>query len=82
MGSANDYAYTIAIQNNGNILAAGYSEASMIYNSTGKFTAPKKPNAGIEHNFTLVSYNPDGTLDESFANSGIALSQVGESYTS
>ena len=82
VGSANDYAYSIAIQNNGNILAAGYSEASMIFNSTGKFTAPNKPSAGIEHNSTLVSYNPDGTLDESFANSGIALSQVGESYTS
>ena len=82
VGSANDYAYSIAIQNNGNILAAGYSEASMIFSSTRKFTAPKKPSAGIEHNSTLVSYNPDGTLEESFANSGIALSQVGESYTS
>ena len=82
VGTANDYAYAVAIQSNGNILAAGYSEASMIHNSTGKFLAPKKPSAGIEHNFTLVSYNPDGTLDETFANSGIALSQVGESYTS
>ncbi len=82
VGTANDYAYALAIQSNGNILAAGYSEASMIHNSTGKFLAPKKPSAGIEHNFTLVSYKPDGNLDESFANSGIALSQVGESFTS
>ena len=82
VGAYNDYAYSIAIQNNGNILAAGYSESNSIHSSTEKSSAIQKSEAGSYHNFTLVSYNSDGTLDETFANSGIALSQVGESHTS
>ena len=82
VGAYNDYAYSTAIQSNGNILAAGYSESNSIHSSIDKSSAVKKSEAGSYHNFTLVSYNSDGTLDESFADSGIQLSQVGESYTS
>ncbi len=82
VGFANDYAYSVAIQSNGNILAAGYSESFVGEHDLAGYFSAKKPEAGIEQNFTVVSYNPDGTLDETFANSGIVLSQVGESYTS
>ena len=54
----NDRAYAAAIQEDGDILAAGSSDE--------------------ENSFALVRYKPNGSLDTSFANRGIALTIVGD----
>lgn len=55
IGGAQDQIYTLAIQDDGKILAGGYS------NNT----------AGPNYAFTVVRYNTDGTLDTSFDSDGI-----------
>ncbi|MCB8928549.1 MAG: cadherin-like domain-containing protein [Ardenticatenaceae bacterium] len=56
IGGAQDQIYTLAIQDDGKILAGGYS------NNT----------AGPNYAFTVARYNTDGTLDTTFDSDGIA----------
>ena len=56
IGGAQDQVYTLAIQDDGKILAGGYS------NNT----------AGPNYAFTVARYNTDGTLDTTFDSDGIA----------
>ncbi|BAY22680.1 hypothetical protein NIES2100_24430 [Calothrix sp. NIES-2100] len=56
-------AYSVAIQSDGKILAVGYA-----YMLNGSLNAP---------DFALARYNPNGTLDNSFANGGIVTTHVG-----
>jgi uncharacterized delta-60 repeat protein len=57
----NDGANAVAVQPDGQILAAGFAE-----------TTP-----GHFFDFALVRYNPDGTLDRSFGNNGIVTTDFG-----
>lgn len=50
IGTFNDVAYSVAIQDDGKIVAAGYSWGS----------------AAVGNDFALVRYNPDGSLDTTF----------------
>lgn len=54
-----DYIYDLAIQPDGKIIAAGYTEP------------------GTNYVMTLVRYNTDGTLDNSFNSGGIVFVNVG-----
>ena len=61
-----DSAYSIAVQDDGKILAAGNSSAGFM---------------AIGNDFALVRYNPDGTLDTSFNGDGIATASfMGGTY--
>jgi uncharacterized delta-60 repeat protein len=60
VGTSGGRAHTVAIQNDGKILAAGYG-----YN-------------GIDNDFAVVRYNPDGSLDASFGLDGIAMTNFGQ----
>jgi uncharacterized delta-60 repeat protein len=61
--SGNDSIYDLALQNDGKIVAVGY----------GNFD----PNASRSADFALARYNPDGTLDTSFAGGKVALDFAG-----
>jgi uncharacterized delta-60 repeat protein len=66
IGSIGDVAYAVAIQSNGKIVAAGYSQSD-IYNTP--------------ENFALVRYNVDGTLDTTFGTGGKVVTPIGDSYS-
>ncbi len=57
VGSHDNIANSVLVQNDNKIVAAGYS------------------NNGANYNFALVRFNPDGTLDNNFGNSGIVKTQ-------
>ncbi|MCB0731330.1 MAG: T9SS type A sorting domain-containing protein [Ignavibacteriae bacterium] len=58
IGSGIDYGKDVAIQSDGKILVAGYS------------------NNGSDFDFALVRYNDDGSLDNSFGNNGIVITDI------
>ncbi|MGX7666375.1 T9SS type A sorting domain-containing protein [Flavobacterium pedocola] len=59
----NDYAYSVAIQNNGKIVVAGDVEHS-------EFPFP------VQHKFGLSRYNSDGSLDSTFGTDGKVITRV------
>lgn len=59
IGPNNDLAYSVAMQSDGKIVAAGLA------------------NGGNDASFAVVRYNADGSLDNSFAASGISTTQPG-----
>ena len=61
VGSSQDGAYSVAIQTNGKIVAAGYS-----YN-------------GTDNDFAVVTYNSNGSVDNTFGTNGIVKTQIGTS---
>ena len=63
IGTINDGVNSIALQSDGKILASGYSYT----NSTSA------------NDFTLVRYNSNGTLDNSFGTNGIVITDFGNS---
>ena len=52
---------------------------SVLIQSDGKIVATGYSFNGIDYNFTLVRYNPEGTLDNTFGTSGILTTRVGSS---
>jgi uncharacterized delta-60 repeat protein len=56
-----DYAYSIALQSDGKIVAAGYS------------------NNGTDDDFTVIRYNTDGSLDNTFDNDGMVTTNISTS---
>ena len=62
IGSDWDRAYSVAIQNDGKIVAAGYN------NNSGNY------------DFTIVRYNSNGSLDNTFSDDGIVMTAIGSSY--
>ncbi len=62
VGSDDSYAYSVAIQSDGKIVASGKS-----WNNNND-------------DFTLVRYNPDGSLDLSFGVDGIVTTGIGSGY--
>lgn len=55
-----DECYTLALQTNGKILAAGYTENGY----------------GHQQDFSVVRYNTDGTLDDSFGTGGKVITTI------
>lgn len=62
IGNFEDICFAIAMQPDGKLLAAGGSNKSL---------------GAFDYNFALVRYNPDGTIDNSFGNSGVAITEIG-----
>ena len=56
-----DECFTLALQTNGKILAAGYTENGY----------------GHQEDFSVVRYNTDGTLDDSFGTGGKVITTIG-----
>ncbi|MBC8487073.1 MAG: T9SS type A sorting domain-containing protein [Bacteroidetes bacterium] len=63
IGSYNDWCNAIAIQPDGKILAAG-----------GTNNAPA---SNYNYNFALIRYNADGSIDSTFGNNGITITNIG-----
>ena len=63
IGSYNDRCNTIAIQSDGKILAAGGMNNS--------------PASNYEYDFVLVRYNTNGTLDSTFGEDGVVVTNIG-----
>ncbi len=59
VGSGNDYGHSVAIQTDGKIIVAGFS------------------NNGSNDDFSLVRYNSDGSLDNSFGSGGKSVISLG-----
>jgi uncharacterized delta-60 repeat protein len=53
LGLGDAYSFSIALQSNGRIVLAGYSETT------------------LDHDFSLVGYTANGTLDSTFGNGGL-----------
>lgn len=66
-GSGDDFANSIAIQNDGKVLVGGYS-----YLNT---------NTGINSHFDIARYNTNGSLDNSFDNDGKLSEGLQQGYT-
>jgi len=64
IGGGWDEARSVAIQNDGKIVTAGFS-----WNSSSN-----------KYNFAIVRYNSDGSLDSSFDGDGIVTTSIGSSY--
>ena len=64
IGPSDDRAYSVAIQSDGKIVAAGYSAIGA---------------AGSPRVFALVRYNTDGSLDNTFGTNGIVKTAIGQS---
>lgn len=62
-----DAAYSMAIQNDGKYILAGYTSGL---------------NNGGTYDFATVRYNIDGSLDNTFADDGMAVTSIGTSTTS
>jgi uncharacterized delta-60 repeat protein len=62
VGVSTAYANSIAIQSDGKIVAAGYSD-----------------NGSDDDDFTIIRYNPNGSLDNTFGTNGIVTTPVGAS---
>ncbi len=54
-----------------------YASAIAIQNDGKIVVAGESYNANSEHDFTLIRYNHDGSLDDSFGTSGIVLTSIG-----
>ncbi len=52
---------------------------SMALQSDGKIVAAGIADNGVDHDFALVRYNPDGTLDTSFGANGVVTTDIGSS---
>lgn len=65
VGNAYSHADSVAIQADGKIVVAG----------------PSYDNLNNVHNFALVRYNTDGTLDTSFNGTGIIITSVGSPHS-
>ncbi len=65
IGISNDVATAVAIQSDGKIVAAGYTNYT-------------NSNSGYDE-WALIRYNSDGSLDATFGNGGIALADFGSS---
>jgi len=63
-GTDYDYAYAVAIQTDGKIVAAGA-------------TGPRSNYGGTNDKFALVRYNTNGTLDTSFGTGGTVTTTIG-----
>jgi uncharacterized delta-60 repeat protein len=63
IGTSDDTAFALAIQSDGKLVAAGYTD-------TG---------GGGPYEFALVRYNTDGTLDASFGTGGMVTTAIGTS---
>ena len=63
IGSQESEVYDIAVQNDGKIVVVGYSKTEV----DGEFISV----------FTLVRYNSDGSLDDSFGQNGIVTTSIG-----
>ena len=59
VGTGNDYGYSVALQSDGKIIMAGWS------------------NNGIDYDFAVVRFNPDGTLDNTFGTNGKLTTSIG-----
>jgi len=68
IGIDDDYAYAIALQSDGKIVAAGRK---------GIFFYPTDQRKG---NVALARYNPDGSLDATFGNGGIVVNDSGKAW--
>ncbi len=66
IGSSRDQIYGVAIQNDGKIIVAGRSNDG-VYNYT--------------YDFAVVRYNTNGSLDNTFANDGKVITDVGDSFS-
>jgi uncharacterized delta-60 repeat protein len=64
IGSGYDQAYSIAIDANGRIVAAGYSDQG----------------GSPYYDFALIRYNSDGSLDTTFGTGGIVTTPIGSGY--
>jgi len=60
-GSGSDFAYAVALQADGKIVAAGYADN------------------GVNRDFALARYNPDGSLDTTFSSDGLLTTDFGNS---
>ena len=67
-GSEDAYANSVAIQKDGKIITVGVSPSTFGINVTN-------------HVFTLVRYNPDGTLDSDFGANGIITKRINILYS-
>ncbi|PVZ20158.1 MULTISPECIES: M10 family metallopeptidase C-terminal domain-containing protein [unclassified Pseudomonas] len=63
-----DRPHTIAVQEDGKILVAGYAQ----YVAGGYIGSPQDDNYSLS-NYALMRLNADGTLDSSFAQGGVAV---------
>ncbi|MES2516291.1 MAG: T9SS type A sorting domain-containing protein [Bacteroidota bacterium] len=66
IGTYNDVGYSVAIQNDGKILVAGYSDNGNVN--------------GMNLDFALIRYNGDGSLDNTFDNDGKVTTPIGSGY--
>ena len=64
VGAYGDFAYSVAIQTDGKIVAAGHS-----YNGPGS----------IDSDIAIARYNPDGSLDTTFNSDGKVTTPIGSS---
>ncbi len=58
VGSVEDHLFSIALQSDGKIVAAGYSQ-----------------NPNFVHDFALARYDSDGSLDSTFGNNGLVVTE-------
>ncbi len=59
---------------------SGNGGKAMALQTDGKIIIVGKTYNGANDDLTMIRYNIDGTLDNSFGNSGIVITQVGEGY--
>ncbi|BAZ49482.1 hemolysin-type calcium-binding region [Nostoc sp. NIES-4103] len=63
ISSANDRGHSVAVQSDGKIILAGYTENGSNYSD-----------------FAVLRYNTNGSLDNSFGNSGKAITAIGTTF--
>lgn len=68
LSDSGDFGYKIALQSDGKILVAGYTDA-------GGYAADGV--SALFQDFVLIRYNSDGTLDTSFDGDGIVVTDFG-----
>lgn len=68
LNDSGDFGYKIALQSDGKILVAGYTD-------TGGYAADGV--SALFQDFVLIRYNSDGTLDTSFDGDGIVVTDFG-----
>ena len=65
-----DHGYAVAIQSNGKIIVAGYSETSVhTFNGEDEFFSS-------DNQFSLARYNSNGSLDTSFSTDGVVITDI------
>ncbi len=63
VGDTNEEINSIALQSDGKIIAGGFSENTY--------------QGGIEDDFTLIRFNQDGSIDNSFGSGGVSVTSIG-----